>query len=178
MRRESPELPAVHSGCVSVLSAHHQGSEGRSDKKGQFPRRCPGQQTRSTCWIHGWRGRVKIKFKKGAFYFFYFADFLADVFIFSANCFVWLGDWFPLHFLHNLTVNYADFTEIWVSLYSNCIYTLWTYVIVVQWLFACGKALDWKKMWNFERIRAVNIDCKVQTGWVFLPTYSQLPFFP
>lgn len=85
--------------------------------------------------------------------------------MFSANCFVWLGDWFPLHFLHSLTVNYPDFTEIWLSLYCNCIYNLWTYVIVVQWLFSWGK--DWK-MWNSERIREVNKDYKVQTGWVLL----------
>lgn len=40
-------------------------------------------------------------------YFFYFADFLLeDFFMFSADCFVWLGDWFPLHFLHSWTVNY------------------------------------------------------------------------
>lgn len=161
--------------CCSLwlcfCAAHHKGSQGRSDKKGQFPRRCPGQQTCSTCWICGWRGRVKIKFKEGAFYFFYSADFLPeeDFFIFSANCFVWLGDWFPLHFLHSLTVNSADFTAIWVSLYCNCIYNLWTYVIVVQWLFACGKAVDWK-MWNSERIREVNKDYKIQTGWVLLPT--------
>lgn len=89
-----------------------------------------------------------------------------------------MGDWFPLHFLHSLTVNYADFTEIWLSLYCNYIYNLWTYVIVVQWLFACGKALDWKKMWNPERIIEVIKDYKVQTCWALLPTSSQLPFFP
>lgn len=76
-----------------------------------------------------------MKFKEGAFYFFYFHDFLSqEISSFFQQTVLYnrLENWFPQHFLHSLTVNYGDFTETWISLYCNHIYNLWTYVIVVQ----------------------------------------------
>lgn len=90
-----------------------------------------------------------------------------------------LGNWFPHHFLHSLTVNYGDFTETWISLHCNHIYNLWTYVIVVQWLCLpvkryytgrCGTHTVWERL-----VRTVSYTQQGSSAYFFIHSCFFLP---